>query len=151
MTISTQKLRPVVSMAIALMAVSSLQAQMQPTPPTKTPARLTAPAQPADEADAVFARWDTNRDGALSKDEFRAGWQKLQEAMALSRLHEQFVAMDTNKSGCINAIEYADLELIKRAGKTAPPFAMFDTQKNQCLDFKEYVNVVNYMVKHAHN
>jgi len=28
--------------------------------------------------------------------------------------------------------------------------AMFDTEKNQCLDFKEYVNLVNYMLKHEH-
>ncbi len=28
--------------------------------------------------------------------------------------------------------------------------AMFDTEKNQCLDFKEYVNVVDYMLKHEH-
>jgi len=68
----------------------------------------------------------------------------------LRRLHEQFVAMDADKNGCLNAAEYAHLELIQRAGKSAPPMAMFDTEKNQCLDFKEYVNVVNFMLKQEH-
>ncbi|HEY8682900.1 MAG TPA: hypothetical protein VIM06_06995, partial [Rhodanobacter sp.] len=55
---------------------------------------------------------------------------------------------DTNKNGCLNASEYANLELIKHAGASAPAMAMFDTQKNQCLDFMEYVGVVDYMLKH---
>jgi Ca2+-binding EF-hand superfamily protein len=136
-----------VCMTAALVVGSTVQAQMLPTPVAKTPASLAAPAQPASEADAIFARWDTNHDGVLSRDEFRAGWQKLQAATELRQLHDQFVAMDTDKDGCLNATEYAHLALIQKAGKSAPPMSMFDTQKNQCLDFKEYVGLVNYMVK----
>ena len=65
-------------------------------------------------------------------------------------MHEQFVAMDTDKNGCLSAAEYAHLELIKSAGKSAPPMAMFDTDTNQCLDFKEYMNAVDYMLQHKH-
>jgi Ca2+-binding EF-hand superfamily protein len=139
-----------VCMTAALVVGSTVQAQTQPTPVAKMPASLSAPAQPADEADAIFARWDTNHDGVLSRDEFRAGWQKLQVATELRQLHEQFVAMDTDKNGCLNATEYAHLALIQKAGKSAPPLSMFDTQKNQCLDFKEYVDLIDYMIKHEH-
>ena len=133
-----------VSVISALFVANAVQAQST----TATPAMHAASAPPVDEADAVFARWDTDHNGVLSPQEFRAGWHQLQATAELRRLHEQFVAMDTDKNGCLNAAEYAHLTLIQRAGKSAPPMAMFDTQKNQCLDFKEYVSVVDYMVKH---
>jgi len=134
----------------ALLVANVVQAQSTTTTPTKAPATHAAPAPPADEADTIFARWDTDHNGVLSPQEFRVGWHQLQAAEELRRLHEQFVAMDADKNGCLNAAEYAHLELIQRAGKSAPPMAMFDTEKNQCLDFKEYVNVVNFMLKQEH-
>ena len=135
--------------AIAALLVATA-AQAQSTTPAKTPATQATPAPPADEADAIFARWDTDHNGVLSPQEFRVGWHQLQATAELHRLHEQFVAMDTDKNGCLNAAEYAHLELIQHAGKSAPPMAMFDTEKNQCLDFKEYVNLVSYMLKREH-
>jgi hypothetical protein len=139
-------------MLAALVVVSAAQAQSHPatTVPAKAPTPLSAPASAAAGPDALFTRWDTNHDKMLSAEEFRAGWRELQTTMALRRLHEQFTAMDTNRNGCLNASEYANLELIKHAGTSAPPMSMFDTEKNQCLDFKEYVNVVNYMLKQEH-
>ena len=136
-----------VCLIAALLVANAVQAQSTTATPTKT-APTTAP--PADDADAIFARWDTDHNGSLSPAEFRAGWHQLQATAELHRLHEQFVAMDTDKNGCLNASEYAHLELIRNAGKSAPPMAIFDTEKNQCLDFKEYVSVVNYMLKHEH-
>jgi Ca2+-binding EF-hand superfamily protein len=138
-------------MAVALFIANAVQAQSQSvTAAAKAPARRAIQAQSADEADAIFARWDADHNGTLSLDEFRSGWHQLQAAMTLRRLHEQFVAMDTDKNGCLGAAEYSHLELIGSAGKSAPPMSIFDTEKNQCLDFKEYVNVVNYMLKHEH-
>jgi Ca2+-binding EF-hand superfamily protein len=134
-----------VCLIAALLVANSVQAQSTTATPTKT-APTTAP--PADDADAIFARWDTDHNGSLSPAEFRAGWHQLQATAELRRLHEQFVVMDTDKNGCLNATEYAHLTLIKNAGTSAPPMSMFDTEKNQCLDFKEYVNVVDYMLKH---
>ena len=138
----------VVCLIAALIFANAVQAQSTTATPTKAPQTTTAP--PADEADALFTRWDTDHNGALSPAEFRAGWHQLQAEAELRRLHEQFVAMDTDKNGCLNAAEYAHLTLIKNAGTSAPPMSMFDTEKNQCLDFKEYVNVVDYMLKHEH-
>ena len=139
-------------MCMALVMASAAQAQSRPvaTVPAKAPTPQGALAPSTEGPDAIFARWDTNHDKMLSLDEFRAGWKELEATMALRRLHEQFVVMDTNKNGCLNAAEYAHLELIQSAGKSAPPMSMFDTEKNGCLDFKEYVNVVNYMMKREH-
>ena len=133
-----------------LLVTSAVQAQSTTMTSVKPATTQAASAPPADEADAIFARWDSDHNGVLTLQEFRAGWHQLQGAAELRRLHEQFVAMDTDKNGCLSATEYAHLELIRNAGKSTPPMAMFDTQKNQCLDFKEYVNLVDYMVKHQH-
>jgi Ca2+-binding EF-hand superfamily protein len=150
MTTNWRRAAYAVCVIAALLVANAVQAQSTTTTPAKTPATPATPAPPVDEADAVFARWDTDHNGVLSPQEFRAGWYQLQATLELRRLHEQFVAMDTDKNGCLSATEYAHLALIQRAGKSAPPMAMFDTQKNQCLDFKEYVNVVDYMLKQRH-
>lgn len=136
-------------MATLLIAnVVRAQSSTAGTTPAKIPATHVPQTPAPDEADVLFSRWDTDHNGALSPDEFRIGWHQLQATAQLRRLHEQFVAMDTDKNGCLNAAEYAHLTLIQHAGKSAPPMATFDTEKNHCLDFKEYLSVVNYMLKH---
>src|SRR6185312_4282515 len=144
--------RHAVCLIAMLFVATAVQAQSRSaaTPSTRTPVPHAIQATSAGEAEAIFARWDTVHNGTLSLDEFRAGWHQLQTAAERHRLHEQFVAMDTDKNGCLNAPEYAHLELIQHAGTSAPSMSMFDTEKNECLDFKEYVNMVNYMVKHEH-
>ena len=126
------------------------QSSMAGTTPAKIPATHATQTPPPDEANVLFSRWDTDHNGALSPDEFRIGWHQLQATAELRRLHEQFVAMDTDKNGCLNAAEYAHLTLIQHAGKSAPPMSTFDTEKNHCLDFKEYVNTISYMLKYEH-
>ena len=97
--------------------------------------------------DALFAHWDKDHNKALSLDEFKAGLQEMQNAAALRALHENFVAHDTNKNGTLDATEYANLDLIRKAGTTAPPLSAFDADKNQSLDFREYVGMVSVLMK----
>jgi hypothetical protein len=132
-----------------LTVANAIQAQSRSAAtPVKTATATTASAKQTDGPDALFTQWDTNHDRMLSPAEFNAGWQGLQANAAVHRLHEQFAALDTDKSGSLDAAEYAHLELIKHAGASAPPMSAFDADKNQRLDFKEYVNVVNYMLQH---
>ncbi|MET0716872.1 MAG: hypothetical protein ABWY48_02830 [Pseudoxanthomonas sp.] len=125
-------------LVVALMAAGAAHAQA----PTAAPAK-----NPSAGAEGLFARWDTDKNQALSPAEFKVGWQEVETSMALRKLHENFVAKDTDKSGGLEAGEYANLELVKQAGAAAPPLATFDTDKNQRLDFKEYVGLVNAAVK----
>jgi hypothetical protein len=128
-------------LAAALVLSGAAHAQAQPAAPAKA-----APAQAQQTGpEATFNRWDKDRNKALSLDEFKAGWQEVQTAMVLRKLHENFVAMDANKSGSLEAAEYANLELVKRAGKSAPQMAAFDADKNQGLNFQEYVASVQSM------
>jgi hypothetical protein len=108
------------------------------------PARKAAPAPRADaSADAAFKALDTDRNGVLSSQEFRAGYAGLQRAIAVEiRLAEQFRAVDANHDGAIDGGEYARLVLVGRLGKAAPPLSTFDANGDHKLGFGEYVAAV---------
>jgi len=122
---------------IALVAVANV-AQAQ-APAAGAAAQQASP-------DATFTRWDKDKNKTLSLEEFKAGWQEAQTTAALRKLRANFNAMDANKSGGLEASEYAKLELIKKAGTNAPMMSAFDADKSQALDFKEYVSLINSMV-----
>ena len=110
-------------------------AQGQPAP-----ARAAAPA-PA-RVDATFVAWDLDHNGALSLQEFTAGWHRLRQAAAEERLRAQFHAVDADRNGAIGAGEYGQLQLVKAAGKSAPPLSAFDADGNRQLEFAEYMALV---------
>jgi Ca2+-binding EF-hand superfamily protein len=125
----------------AMVAASVAQAQSSPNAQ-----QAGAQGQQAATPDSIFNRWDKDKNKVLSLEEFKGGWQEIQTNNALRKLHTNFVAMDLNKNGTLEPLEYSNLELIKKAGKSAPPMSNFDTDKNQKLDFKEYVGMINTMV-----
>jgi len=67
----------------------------------------------------------------------------------IAKLHQNFVAMDANKSGTLEQDEFAKLEIIKKAGAKAPMMSAFDADKNGKMDFKEYVEMIASMMKSA--
>ena len=97
--------------------------------------------------DEQFALWDKDKNKSLSLEEFKAGLQMAQAQQAVRKLRGNFVAMDKNKSGALEADEYANLELVKKAGSKAPMMSFYDTDKNGKLDFKEYLAMIEAMVK----
>lgn len=139
---------PAVLLAAALVVANVTHAQAPPATPARATAQAKVPAK-AQQAgpEASFRRWDKDKNNALSMDEFKTGWQEVQGAIALQKLRANFVAMDANKSNGLEAAEYATLELIKRAGKSAPQMSAFDADKNQQLSFKEYAAMVGSMLK----
>lgn len=133
------------ALIVALAAMNAAQAQTKPAATTAKPPA--AANQQAATPETMFSRWDKDKNSALSLAEFKSGWQEVQANMVLRQLHENFVQMDVNKSGSIEVLEYANLGLIKQAGASAPPMSNFDLDKNQRLDFKEYVGMVRSMAK----
>jgi hypothetical protein len=97
------------------------------------------------QVEAVFKAWDVDHNGSLSKQEFVAGWRQLREGAVVQRLHAQFNTLDADKSGALDAHEYAQMQLVKRAGTSAPSFSSFDANRNGRLEFAEYVNVVRQL------
>jgi len=125
----------------AALAIGNL-AQAQTTPAVTTQA-----AQQPAGAVGIFSRWDKDKNNALSLVEFQAGWQEVETAMTVRKLQETFALKDANKSGSLEAAEYLNLDLIKKAGSSAPPMAGFDADKNQRLDFKEYVAMLDVLLQ----
>lgn len=129
---------------IGLAAISTAGAAGAQTPSTQVVPIATDPAP--SQLDAAFSAWDTDRNGSLSLQEFKAGWIGLRRVGEMQRrLRAQFQVVDIDKSGAIDAGEYARLQLIKRLGKSAPPLSTYDANKNQRLEFPEYLNLVRQM------
>lgn len=121
-------------------------AAARPTRPAASPATSPADGQAA-TADQLFAAWDKDKNKTLTLDEFKNGWESAREQNIMGRLEQQFRAGDKNKSGAIEAAEFTNLPLIKRGGPGAPPMSAFDTNKDQKLDFKEYLELVSAVLK----
>jgi hypothetical protein len=123
-----------------------------PVAPRPAPARAAAPAaaQPAAPTpEEIFSAWDKDKNRALSLTEFKAGWEEVRQASMLSRIGGQFRAVDADSDGALTPAEYGNLPLIKRGGSAAPAMSNFDTDKNGKLDFREYIRMVEGLVKSA--
>lgn len=139
-------------LSLASIAPASAQAQRTPAPSIAVgepdPNASRVPGRPAAQAqtDAMFKAWDHDGNGVLSIGEFRAGSVNLRRAGEVQgRLHHQFTVIDANKSGALEPAEYANLELIKRAGKAALPLSNFDANKNGKLELGEYLKLVRML------
>lgn len=138
---NTRRFFMMATFGLSLATASTLLFAQTATPATGQPAAVQP--QGAPRAGAVFAALDTNKDKALSLQEFQAGYAALQRAITLEvRLREQFRTVDADHSGAIEAGEYANLALVKHASKTAPTLSIFDADRNQKLDFAEYLAVI---------
>lgn len=119
----------------------------QTTPRTGTPAasnsRPAAAQQAPESADSVFQRMDKNGDKMLSLEEFKTGVEMRNREILLERLQEQFKTMDLNHDTFLQANEYSQLPLVKRYGASAPGFTDSDTNHDQKLDFREYINLIS--------
>jgi Ca2+-binding EF-hand superfamily protein len=104
-----------------------------------------APASP----DEVFAAWDKDNSRSLSITEFRAGMEQLKQSSMVARLGGLFRTVDANRNSKLEASEYANLPLIKRAGKDAPPLSTFDINKDGALDNQEYLRMVEALIRTA--
>lgn len=100
-----------------------------------------------DPAERMFRAMDTDRNGELSLAEFRAGWQRLQQLEGAARLRRQFAAVDLDRSGVIEAGEYARLRLIKSLGAKAPPLSRFDGDGDGALGLEEYARLVRELAQ----
>jgi len=132
-------LAAVLALAVAGGATAQTAAPKAGTPAANKP-RVATP-------DETFALWDKDKNKSLSLEEFKAGYQMVQAQGTVRKLHANFSAMDKNKNGTLESDEYANLELIKKAGAKAPMMSFFDTDKNGKLDFKEYLAMIEAMVK----
>jgi hypothetical protein len=133
--------------AAALVCVTgTLSSAARATPPGTAPVQASSPAAGSTPGEQAFAALDANKDKTLSLAEFQVGYARMLQATALeARLREQFLSLDTDRSGAIERAEYDRLALVKRAGALAPALSTFDGNTNRKLEFSEYVAAVRAM------
>ena len=105
-----------ISAAIAATLAGNAMAQAAGAKPAGAPGQKPQAATP----EMIFNAWDKDKNKSLSLDEFKAGWQEIEMRQIVAKLHQQFVQMDANKSGALEQNEFANLEIIKKAGAKAP-------------------------------
>lgn len=140
-------IRMVLAAALAACCAMPVQAQDTPAARPAAPAGKPVAAEPVPpRVDATFRLWDQDRNGVLSLQEFRTGWTTLRrDGVRQSRQRAQFDKVDANDNGAIDAGEYPNLLLVKRAGAKAPALATFDANRNGRLEFVEYQDLVRRM------
>ena len=136
------------AVAATLTGGAFAQAAKPGAKPASAPAAQAGAQKPV-TPEMVFDSWDKDKNKSLSVEEFKDGWTEIQMRQVVAKLHANFVQMDTNKSGALEANEFANLELIKKAGAKAPMMSAFDDDKNGKMEFKEYVEMVSTMMKNS--
>ena len=134
------------ALLIALLAAAPAHAQQNAPKPAQPAA---AAQQQQGGSDVVFAQWDTDKNGTLSKDEFRVGWAALRNEMVLQRLHMEWEERDADKSGKLEQGEFANLVIVQRLGKSAPAMTAFDKDKSGGLEFPEYIDFLKTASRQA--
>lgn len=133
---------------------SQSQSQLQLQSQSQSQSQSSSPGQPVVAAhapdsvtpEAWFQSMDSDRNKQLSLDEFKAGLVARNQAIVFQRLQTQFRAVDRNSSGFLEADEFYQLPIIKKAAAAAPTLAAVDTSKDGKLDFREYVGLIAKLV-----
>lgn len=132
-----------------LVLAGGAHAQSKPAAPAKPAAQPAGkPQGPNLEQgiDKMFAALDTDNNKQLSFDEFKRGVvAERRQAMLLQQLGQLFKAGDKSGNGALEAVEFNALPGVKAAKEPKPKFADFDLNKDQKLDFREYVQFVGRM------
>jgi hypothetical protein len=93
--------------------------------------------------DQMFAELDKDKNKQLSYDEFKIGVvNQRKQAIIIERLRENYKANDKNKNGTLEAVEFNALPGLQAMPAPKPAFATYDLNKDQKMDFREYVEFV---------
>ena len=107
------------------------------------PAFAQAPTQ--DEAAALFAAMDSDRDGQLSLGEFEKGatrpFGSHGKGVVYQRLPARFRTFDADESGFLEAGEYAEFTHGWRGDGEAPALAQVDGNGDGKVDFREFAAI----------
>ena len=117
-----------------------------------------APAKPAagnngnieQGIDKMFAALDKDNNKQLSYDEFKNGVvAERRQAMVMQRLGQIFQEADKNGNKTLEQVEFNALPGVKAAKDPKPKFADYDKNKDQKMDFREYLEFVSKMSEQA--
>ena len=100
--------------------------------------------------DKMFAALDKDNNKQLSYDEFKNGVvAESSQDMLMQRLGQIFQEADKNGNKTLELVEFNALPGVKAAKDPKPKFADYDKNKDQKMDFREYVEFVSKMSEQA--
>ena len=139
---------------LSALGLASANAQTKPAPaPAKTAAAKPAAGNNGNfeqGIDKMFAALDKDNNKQLSYDEFKNGVvAERRQAMLMQRLGQIFQGADKNGNKTLELVEFNALPGVKAAKDPKPKFADYDKNKNQKIDFREYVEFVSKMSEQA--
>lgn len=132
----------------ALLAPCAASAQ---TKPVAKPAPASAQNANLEKGiDVMFKAIDTDKNGSLSFQEFQvAVVAQRRQAQLIQQLQAKFRSADTDKSGSLNIAEFNQLPVVVKSPNPKPTFASFDVNKDQAIDFREYLAFVQQVTRAA--
>jgi hypothetical protein len=115
------------------------------------------PAAPANKQpdltqgiDQMFAAMDVDKNKQLSFEEFKNGVvAQRRQMMIIERLQQNFKAADKNANSTLEIAEFNALPGLQAMPAPKPAFASFDVNKDQKMDFREYVEFIGKMSTQA--
>jgi Ca2+-binding EF-hand superfamily protein len=135
--------------AVGLAGSAFAQQAAKPAPSNPPAPPKAAGANGSGSPEQLFGQWDTDKSGQLSRKEFTEGWERSREESLIGRLEAQFRSLDVDRNGVLDATEYANMPMMKRAGPAGPPMSAFDADKSGKMDFREYLSLVQAMIKRS--
>lgn len=125
----------------------------QTTPAKTTQAKPAAPAKATSQQpdftqgiDQMFATLDKDNNKQLSFEEFKVGVvNQRRQVFIIEKLRENFKASDKNNNGTLEVTEFNALPGMQGMPAPKPAFATYDLNKDQKMDFREYVEFVGKM------
>lgn len=131
---------------VLCLAVLAADASAQSKPAAPAAAKPAPGVNIEQGIDKMFAALDTDNNKQLSFDEFKRGVvAERRQSLMLQQLGQLFKAGDKSGNGALEAVEFNALPGVKAAKEPKPKFADFDLNKDQKLEFREYLQYVNRM------
>lgn len=98
--------------------------------------------------DQMFKAMDKDKNGSLSFEEFKtAVVAERRQMMLIEQLQGNFRTADTNKNNTLNAAEFNALPVMAKLPAPKPVFANYDLNKDQAMDFREFLGFVQQVSK----
>lgn len=126
----------------------TVSAQTKPGPAAKPVPAIAQNTNLENGINAMFKAIDTDKNGSLSFQEFQtAVVAQRRQAQLIQQLQAKFRSADTDKNGTLGIAEFNKLPAVLNSPSPKPSFAAFDRNKDQAIDFREYLMFVQQVTK----